>query len=173
MSGPAYHAWTHLPDGTDPLEIATPSAALSFAVVEQVGIDLNADTGTAQLLTGSVDIDRSTNDDATFDVEDTPGTIKILTAGWYMTNGALDHTDEMPGLDRFFAVYGDASAAPGSDVLLAQGSNLDIGAGTFTRQTFHLFHMFEEGLLISLRVDLSDDTTVADARSALSVWKLG
>lgn len=174
MGGPSYHARTHLPGGTDPIQFPAAESTISFAVVESTGIDLTADPGVEQaLMVGDFDGDTYTNDDTLFDVTTTPGNIEIQENGWYMVAGAIDHADEMPGIDRFFAAYGDAAAAPGPDVLLAQGSNMDIGSGTFTRQTFHLMHVPEAPLVLGLYVDLSSDTTVALAKITLSVWKLG
>jgi hypothetical protein len=166
MAGPSYHARTHSPGGTDPIQFP-PASGLSFAVIEGVGVSLLSDPGVVQTLTGLSST--YTNDAATFDVTGTADAIIINQTGWYKVDAALDHADSMPGLDGFWAQYSDAAA---NDVLLAMATNINLGAGTFVRQSFHLYHIFEAGLALTLRAIVSADTTVALAAMTVAVYKV-
>jgi hypothetical protein len=160
------HARDHRPGGCDPIDFPN-SSPLPFAIIYGAGINLLASAAQQQL----VDLSNTyTNEPSVFDVTSTADVIVIASTGWYKVDAALDHADSMPGLDGFWAQYGGGVDA--DDSLLAQNTNLNLGAGTFVRQSFHLFHILEQGLDFSLQVILSADTNVALAEKTLAVYKV-
>jgi hypothetical protein len=143
------------------------ASGLPFAIIYGTGINLLADTDQQQLVGLS---NTYTNDASIFDVTGTADAIGVPQTGWYKVDAALDHADSMPGLDGFWAQYGGGVDA--DDRLLAQNTNLLLGAGTFVRQSFHLFEILEPSLDFKLEVILSLDTDVAAAEMTLAVYKV-